>query len=349
MSHISANVRLRPVRFGFLVRPDDAKRTFEIFRINTSLWGGQFNPIIPYIKQIPKWWNRYNHRFESATQIVNGYFDFFEPDFIVEAEPGLSKGFGFSSDRILQLSDLIAHERDNIRAGYGLSVMGLYRDLFRNNFQFVRRHVSKIINVSPKENQFKAFCACVFGSLPIDGGLEYLAQMFDETFEPKQIALDGASLAELYGTSYVSVLRIGRENLKVDYTGHHWPALFVLDAKKPRDLIDFWNLRASRPSVIAIPIQWAEELSAFCKDYIVKHHAPLPGNPNGVMIHATVMFSRSIPTDEIESIHQKYFLVDKDGANVRQDWYPTIWRPSPNYTVRHTRPLLTAEENTFDR
>jgi len=37
MSQISAHVRLRPIRFAFVVRPDDAGRTLEIFRVNTCL------------------------------------------------------------------------------------------------------------------------------------------------------------------------------------------------------------------------------------------------------------------------------------------------------------------------
>lgn len=107
MSNISVRVRLRPIRFAFLVRPDDSQRTLEILQINTCIWGGKFNPIIPSIKQVPRWWDRQNHRFETATQIVNGYLDFFEPDFLVEAEEGLADGLGFDGNRILQLSELL--------------------------------------------------------------------------------------------------------------------------------------------------------------------------------------------------------------------------------------------------
>ncbi len=49
MAHISAVVTLRPIRFAFLVKPNDSKRLLEIFQINTCLWGGKFNPIIPFL------------------------------------------------------------------------------------------------------------------------------------------------------------------------------------------------------------------------------------------------------------------------------------------------------------
>ncbi|BFO30620.1 hypothetical protein KoxyNG13_010930 [Klebsiella pasteurii] len=46
MAHISAVVTLRPIRFAFLVKPNDNQRLLKIFQINTCLWGGKFNPII---------------------------------------------------------------------------------------------------------------------------------------------------------------------------------------------------------------------------------------------------------------------------------------------------------------
>ena len=84
METIDINIRLRPIRFGFLVRPSDTKNLREIFQTNTCLWGGLFNPIIPFISKVPTWWERHGIRFDSANQIMNGYLDFFEPDFLVE-------------------------------------------------------------------------------------------------------------------------------------------------------------------------------------------------------------------------------------------------------------------------
>ena len=130
MSNVSVTLRLRPIRFAFLVRPDDAKRTLEIFRINTCLWGGKYNPIIPFFKRLPPWWERKGFRFENAKQIINGYLDFFEPDFIVEAEKGLAEGLGFDAERGLKLTDLLRREDERDREKYGFSVFDLYKDLW---------------------------------------------------------------------------------------------------------------------------------------------------------------------------------------------------------------------------
>jgi len=348
MSNISVNLRLRPIRFAFLIRPDDQKHTLEAFRINTCLWGGRYNPIIPFFKQLPKWWDKKGHRFENAKQILNGYLDFFEPDFVVEAEKGIAHNLGFDPERVLQFSDILIREGDRDRDGFGQSVNDIYDDLYKKEFQFARRHKHNIVYVKPGDPSFSPFVACIFGSFQVQRKLKYFEQNYKYVFEPQEITLTDTSLSKLYKKRFTSALRIGQEGLDVNYNDHSDPALFVLNAHESRDLIDFWNLRIVRRNILAIPIQWIQSLSPFAKDFILKNYRPLPGNPHGVMIHPTVMFSRSISETESEEVYKKYIKVDKQGANCIQQWYPPLWRPSPEFVVRTTRPTVSADEKRID-
>lgn len=133
MKKVNIDISLRPVRFAFLVRPNDEKRLLEIFRISTCLWGGIYNPIIPYFKKVPLWWEKYGFRFDNAIQIMNGYLDFFEPDFIVETEEGLSANLGYDPDRILKLSSILIKDNGKFNDGYGLSVTEIYQHLYHCN------------------------------------------------------------------------------------------------------------------------------------------------------------------------------------------------------------------------
>lgn len=348
MSTISINLRLRPIRFAFLIRPDDQKHTLEAFQINTCLWGGRYNPIIPFFKQLPKWWDKKGHRFENAKQILNGYLDFFEPDFIVEAEKGIAGGLGFDSNRILKLSDILVRDGDRDNEGYGLSANDIYEDLYKKEFQFARRHKHNIILVKSEEALFNTFAGCIFGAFPTQRKLSYFEQNYRYVFDPQEIGLTDKSLSRLYKARYTSALKIGQAALDVNYNDHSDPALFVLNAHESRDLIDFWNLRIVRRNILAIPIQWVQDLSQFCKDFILKSHRPLPGNPHGVMIQPTVMFSRSISDKDSDEIFKKYLKVDKKDANCIQQWYPPLWRPSPEFMVRTTRPTVSADEKRVE-
>ena len=350
MANISVKVRLRPVRFAFMLRPQDHANLRKIFHINTCLWGGQFNPIIPFFKRVPAWWERKGYKFDNAKQIVNGYLDYFEPDFVVEAEKGIAGSFGIDPERVLLLSDVLQRSDRREEKGHGQTVLDLYRNLYRKEFQFERRHKPKILEVKAATPAFDSFTACLFGGFPKQASLKYFARAFKDAFAPERCILDGAALAKIYKarSRILSALRIGRDGLEVDYNDRSQPTLFILNAQEPKDLLDFWNYRAVHRSGVAIPVQWLPELSDFCKVFITKNHRPLPGNPHGVMIRPICMFSRSIPEKDIQELHTKYLRVDKEGANMLQTWYPPIWREAPEIMVRRTRPTITAITKRFD-
>ena len=327
MNNIRVDIRLRPIRFGFLVRPDDAKNVLEIFRLNTCLWGGMFNPIIPFFECLPAWLEKEGCYFENAKQIVNGYLDFFEPDFLVEAEQGLADGIDFDPNRVLQLQNILEREEKRGWAGYGLSVIDLYRELYAKEFQFEQRHQHSVVHVSPTQTASADFVACIFGGFPIQEQLKYFEITYEDVFSPEHITLDADELSRLYKSEYVSALRIGHENLRIDYHERLSPTLFILDARVSEDLVEFWNLRAIHQHVLAIPIQWITELASFCKEFKPKRHA--------------LMFAHSLSEERGKEIRENYLRVNKN-----QSWWATgylpIWRNPSNSEFRTTRPTLAA-------
>lgn len=347
MGHATAAVRLRPVRMAFLVRPSDHQRLLEIFRINTSLWGGKFNPIVPYFQKVPTWWERHHRPFETARQIVHGYLDRYEPDYIVEAEHGLSAGLGFDEERTLQLSEVLVRDGDRDKRGCGLNVLDLYRELYLKEFQFERRHKHDIVHVEAADKRFETFASCVFGGFPRQKALSYIGRAFKDAFSPTTIALDGSKLAELYKKRYTSALTIGHERIDVDYRrGMGETTLFIMNALETRDLIDYWNLRSVDDRIVPVPVQWIDQLSDFCKTIVTRANRPIVGNPQGLRHMARVLFSRSIPTAAIDPITKRHLPAGVEYS--RQDWYPQIWRKTPDHTSGIERPILTASEKTFD-
>ena len=319
-----------------------------MFRVNTCLWGGVFNPIVPMIHRIPAWWSRDRFSIRSARQVVDGYLDFFEPDYLVEAEAGLGNGLGFAKDRVIQLGDVLSREGQRHPSGVGQDVFDLYRSLYRTEFQFARRDQHNIVDARPERVQDEALCACVFGGFPTDADRTYFAQAFQDAFDPVHETIRGDRWADLFKSGFTSALRIGREEIRPSYHDSNDPALFVMDGRDPRDLLDFWNLRAVYRSVVPIPLQWIKELAPFCREFISKNHRPLPDNPHGVMIRTTVMFGRAVSTDRIDEVRTEYFKIATPNSVVFQTWYPDLWTPSPEFVSRRMRPTLTAGERTQD-
>jgi hypothetical protein len=346
MNEIKLNIKLRPIRFVFLVKPNDKKNILKIFQINTFLWGGKFNPIIPFFKRVPKWWNK-NYKSYNSQQILDNYLDFFEPDFIVEAEKGLADNIVFDRERILQLDNLLTGDEYGAER-YGLNVNDLYIHLYEKKYQFERRHKLSIVNVKAKEKYLQYFISCLFGSFVKDEEFSYLEKNYIDIFEPNEIQLNGNSLAEIYKSQYFTPLDIG--HAKIDIQHHDrtpTPRLFVLDIKETKDLIDFWNLRIIYKEVVPIPKQWIKQLSSFCQEFISKHYRQCSWQKD-YMLNSTTMFSRSISKDEANQIYSDYIKVDKQGANTLQFWYPDIKLEQSDWVVGLKRPILKYNETDKD-
>ncbi|HEY8162851.1 MAG TPA: hypothetical protein VIF34_11370 [Methylocystis sp.] len=352
MAHINAEISLRPVRFAFLVRPDDERQVLTAIRLNTCLWGGKYNPIVPCIERMPKWWDRHDTRIDSPKRVINGYLDLFEPDFIVEVEPGLSEGLGFAPGRVLRADSILPAEIGDDGPTHGQSVFAIYRHLYHKVFQFERRRAHSIVNPAPGDPRFTGFCGALFGGFPEEAGHQYFARGFADAFDPKAVQLDADALAKLYDEGYECALDIGCAELKVRHPGFigfkRDPVLFVMDPFKPRDLVDFWNLRASRETVVPAPLPWLGALSSHFRQFIQECHEPIGFPSSQVFRRTTVMFSRSVATDQIAGLYREHFAVDRVGVAALQDWYPPMWRNSPHRPTDAAPPRLTAKKRIVE-
>ena len=87
---INATIRVRPLRFGFVMKPNDPATLLRVIEANTCLWGGRFNFIIPVFGRIP---TRYRDRpipGPTAKQFRDGIIEAFEPDFLVETQAAIA-------------------------------------------------------------------------------------------------------------------------------------------------------------------------------------------------------------------------------------------------------------------
>ena len=342
MNKIQLDIKLRPMRFLFLVKPNDKKNLEKVFQINTLLWGGKYNPIVPYFKRAPKWWGN-NHKSYNAIKILNDYLDFFEPDFIVETEEGMTKDLVFDEKRVLQFDDMLNIDEYGSDDKYGLTVHDLYIHLYEKRYQFERRHKAHSVNVKAEDKRSQLFTSCMFGSFTKSPELSYFEENFIDIFEPKEIKLNAASLLELYSGRSHSPLEIGHANIDIQYRQSSPDArLFIFDLNASKDLIDYWNLRIIYRNIIAIPMQWIVELASFCNEFISQNYRAHP-HQEEYLFKTTIMFSRSMSENEAEQIYNTY-LAGNDEKAILQFWYPDIRVEKSDYIAGLQRAILTDEK-----
>jgi hypothetical protein len=149
MIDINANIRLRPIRIGFLVRPNDLASVKETMQYCAAVWGGIYNPIIPVFSTPPKAWASEPFDRVRGLGVAKGYIRFFEPDVYVEAEKGLLElvGLGAVRDRltvypdVLTLAEVLKPEKrkDWSEPAFGLNIQDVQAHLYGTDQQVVRR------------------------------------------------------------------------------------------------------------------------------------------------------------------------------------------------------------------
>ena len=368
MNHININLRLRPIRFAFLVHPDNQEQVLEVFRINTCLWGGKFNPIIPIRR------NKKGYLSEKEKQVANRYLSFFEPDFVVEAEKGISKDLDFG--QAISIDYILEYEGEHGQEfQYGQSVKGLYKNLYETEFKY--KHIldpysasppnryNNIIYVEtenlPPNDRFKNFIACNLGNFPDDEGLRYFRRNYTKFFHPKVKIFQPQNSYYLIDDFDQSPLDIGCKKLKVDYSNNE-PSLFLLDVENNEDLIDFWNLRGICQNIKAVPIQCIKELSPYLKKF-VKENYPVPepdkleeeskfiskySGRSRKIVQPVPIFSRSISTKKVEDLY-KLYIQYQYSKDIQSKWETSLeWKDSTGFLKNEHRPILEANRKEIE-
>jgi hypothetical protein len=343
---VTVHRRLRPLRLAFLVRPSDKAALRRVFQINTCFWGGRFNPIIPIFKKTPRWWAEKPFPAPSARAVANGYLDAFEPDYVVCMADSLADGLSVPKEHVLREKDVLDPDEDE-PTSYGVDVAELYQSLYREEFQFQRRHSVEVILPQCRDGQMALLVRACFGEFPPDESLKYLLRVYCDAFDAKTIEVDRSNLFTLLLGHDRYPLRMGGGDLEVQRRG--WiadPALFYMDATSTIDLIDYWNLRALGWRVLPVLRQWADALAAQCSDFVGKNHVPYRHNKE--MMHSTTLLrARSVPLTEVQA-YAKQLKTPGAGSLIVQHWYPRVWDEWARDKDHALRPDVMADEEDIE-
>lgn len=322
-------------------------------RLCSCLWGGCYNPIIPVTTTLPTPWRREAYREVTGPGLADAFIRFFEPDVFVEVEDGLAREAGIKAsayaihDRVTSLDNFIVRDdRRRTDFAFGLNVFDAYRDLYERKYQFVAKKPRHFVLFD--EEAPNAFSEAVFGNFPLDQELRYIRDAYIDVFAPDIRQITPQDYLEALNKDWSSPLDVSSYQLQAqsETAAHDGPTVYVFDPTKTVDLIDYWNIRQFRHSVLPVHIGWFRELGQLVARTIEENHRPLPGNPNGVMIHTTIEFSRSIPEARAKALITDHLKDVPAGSYAFKLWYDPIWRNNwRTGGIQPRRAKLTAAES----
>jgi len=333
MSELSAEIQLRPLRIGFLLRPNDLAAVRKVMRASVCLWGGIYNPIIPVFDRPPSEWKPDIYERFKGPAIAKGYIRFFEPDTYVEAEEGLAEQAGLGALRqkydlhpyVITLKEFLERRdgRDWSEPNLGLSIHDVLLHIYRTEQKFVLREQVKSLLVKPQRGN--ALVESVFGVYPTSQDMDYIRQAYVDVYKPETVDASPDTWRRVFRKNAEIPMWVTRYGLNTTRYWYHDFVVFVFDPSRATDLIDLWNLRLEPHPVLPVPIDWFEALADDISDLLESEHRPVVGNPNGVMHNATIEFGRSIGKENAEALIGKLRPGLPPGAVMLKYWRNDVW------------------------
>jgi hypothetical protein len=295
----SAQVRIRPFRLAFLVEPKDTKALHRVFEMNSALWGGRFNFIVPLFKKVP---DRYKQEYQkpiSAKAMISGFIEAFQPDYVVEARPNQCKKYGldFPERRSAIFAELLARDEQN-RCQIGVDLRSVCHDMYVDQFQFVQRHGPEVLIPVCKDPRYSLLFSAMFGSFPEKSDV---GQTYIDALDATRKEFGPLEYPEIFNPKYLFPLRVTGHKLEAYRNSYSWDShLFYMDETSGWDLIEYWNYRALGWKIVPFPARLAPQLKDFAEKFIAQNHRPFPPPSNAW--HATsILCAKSQSFDELQA------------------------------------------------
>ena len=327
----TVKVKLRPIKIAFLVNPEDKVSLQQAIEINTFLWGGVYNPIIPTYKELPaEWQDAHYDKSPSAQELVSGYLDNFDPDYVVLMGECVDYGIDVGDfNKLKDGSEILESVVTEGVPTYGIGLFDVLSCFFEKELKFQRKHPLDIW-IPQLSGDFDLFFTSVFGKLP-----ESIETIFWERvayhLEAKKIDCSTENYIELLEFSKIFFRRMTR--LYLTHRGNYDECVYFLDVTEPIDIIDYWNLRAVGWNVLAVPKQFSQEDTVQkCIQSLIEQNYERPYSKYSFHRPITLLKSRSISENQLEQfvdsfdnslfeIHEK----DKGPKYSIQTMYPRMW------------------------
>ncbi|WP_257828996.1 hypothetical protein [Burkholderia glumae] len=330
----TANITVRPLKLALLVDPNNAAQVREAIRMACSLWGGMFFPIIPMHKRMPASWREGGLRPPSAKNVALGYIDAFDPDVLVQFADELPSYISDARLRVVKPQEIWRQNNpaEFLRPSLGISALEILNDIYNECFKYKAKYPRKItLPESPRK--LSLFWSAAFGEYPSN-----ITSAIDEHYtEPLEIEHTKAtpeSFSDLISLDNLFPTRISA--WRVERRGGLLPGrqacIYFMDAANIEDIVDYWNLRATGRTVIALPKQFSkiDSFNIAIHDFIVRERRPWRHAPEH-FDHATFICSRHTTMEELQTYALSLNFGDGSTADKSnpyfslQHWYPRIW------------------------
>lgn len=262
--HVACNTR--PARLAFLINTPEPGVLEEVFRLNTLLWGGMFNPVVVMDGTSRQRVGRH-YMFEDETyerEVVH-LLEEFDPDFLIDYS-GVQITPALNRFRILPRQRLRWNPWGREEIYYFLEAWPFLFDYWSREFRSLQKPPHKFAYIDfASAGKLRTYLAARFGGYPEEhAGNKWLANncsanaaVYDDAFR-KSFRTN-----EWVFPIGISTLRI--ESRLPNRLGGY--CFFLFDPADMFDVVDYWNLRAAGFHIFPLPIDHYQDFSESAKAF----------------------------------------------------------------------------------
>lgn len=319
-------VKGRPLKFAFLIKPNDKKALLKAIELNSVLWGGPYNPIIPLYQIKTKRWRKDAFR-KTARDINLGYIQAYDPDILVcdFDPPDYIKNLGL---RVVKSNKILPTKENPNTFSFGIGFIDILSWIYHEYFRFVQKDpINVVFPKIPARNP--EFWASWFGKLPDKYYNDLMKSGYKEALDistPKARALK-----KILKPRTLFPRRIMQHELDTISRGgfSNENILFYLDPSDFLDVVDYWNLRATGRSVLPAPTTMTNNdfFKGIVEDFIKASFWTNRYNP-AIKYRANIIPATSQKMEDARDFVTSLDLEkDDDGTNpiLLHQGYPRIW------------------------
>ena len=306
MATTSFSIRYRPVRIGFLVEDGRIDDLVMAAGLNTLLWGGIYNPVIPISCE----------RLEFAEQLL----DLFSVDVLYTIS---------ENEAVVAFKESHSSLRDPI---YGDD--SFYQDwhtrVYLNSYNIANYYWERELRHKPDRGQSNCFLlrwdngdplhsvfALQYGFFPTEYDLrDDCKRAFIEILRAKEVSLARDALLDPEFTTKISPLALTRSELTRQPHLLRGDGMYLGDENDFEDLLTFWNLRALGRNLLFLPRRNLDRFQQLVAAHLQKLDERLSSNPT--IEDRLSLYHRSAPDEEVSAIRES-LPIQKPLENSRCD------------------------------
>lgn len=264
MDTVNVNIVYRPIRVAFAIRSNDMENFRRAARFSCALWGGRFNPII--LIDRPEARNQVELFRPDMVMPLGDHPDVvaFAKEFPQWVSPLFSKDL-FTGDanyggrcQLLDIQNLLHHRRDHPD----------WKGVLTSGVRIAKWHA---------DDPMADVMLCQFGAYPDPQSIHVdYEDILTKAANATVLNIDIAQPLPAEMLDQFSVQQFTRYALSPHYTspsGFGGPGIYVGDGSNVIDLANFWNIRASGPSIVFFDTQHAERCRPLCDAYAARLRA----------------------------------------------------------------------------